>query len=137
MKTIRDPVHEYIPLSDFEVRVIDTPIIQRLRHIAQNGPTRLVYPSLLGTRFEHSLGVMHLAGKVLKTILSPETYETPTVLREFHKQAKSDIRIFLGDKAPAANNKQIDDTLFAIIRMSALFHDCGQLPHFPYSRRSF
>lgn len=129
MKIIRDPVHEYIPLSDREVRVIDTPFLQRLRHVAQNGPTRLVYPSLLGTRFEHSLGVMHLAGKVMQTILDPTTYEdNPALLRQFLAQARKDLRSFLGDKVPMRKGDQVRQTLCDIMRMSALFHDCGQLP---------
>lgn len=61
-KVIRDPIHGNIQLSDLEVKLLDTREMQRLRHIRQNGLCYIVYPSMNSTRFEHSLGVMHLAG---------------------------------------------------------------------------
>ncbi len=61
VKTIRDPIHGTIVLSELELELIDTPQLQRLRHIKQNGLCYLVYPAMNSTRFEHSLGVMQLA----------------------------------------------------------------------------
>ncbi len=63
-KTIRDPIHGNITLSDIELRLLDTPQLQRMRRIKQNGLCYLIYPAMNSTRFEHSLGVMHLAGRV-------------------------------------------------------------------------
>ncbi|ODS41905.1 MAG: hypothetical protein MSIBF_00650 [Candidatus Altiarchaeales archaeon IMC4] len=63
-KVVRDPIHGNITLTDLEVAVLDTPQVQRLRNIKQNGFCYLVYPAMNSTRFEHSLGVMHLAGRV-------------------------------------------------------------------------
>lgn len=63
-KVIRDPIHGDIFLSELELRVIDTPEFQRLRRIKQLGMTYLVYPSANHTRFEHSLGALHLAGRL-------------------------------------------------------------------------
>lgn len=63
-RVIRDAIHGDIALSRLEVELLDTPAVQRLRHIHQNGLCYLVYPSMTSTRFEHSLGVMHLAGRV-------------------------------------------------------------------------
>lgn len=60
-KTIRDPIHGTIKVSDWIMKIIDTPIVQRLRRINQLGFTNLVYPGANHTRFEHSLGVMHIA----------------------------------------------------------------------------
>jgi len=42
--------------------LIDTVYMQRLRRIKQNGLCFLVYPAMNSTRFEHSIGVMHLSG---------------------------------------------------------------------------
>ena len=58
---IKDPVHGNIPFSEFEGRIMDTPEFQRLRGIRQLGMTYLVYPGAMHTRFEHSVGTMHLA----------------------------------------------------------------------------
>ena len=62
IKTIRDPIHGTIAVNELELELIDTPQFQRLRHIKQNGLCFLIYPAMNSTRFEHSLGVMHLAG---------------------------------------------------------------------------
>lgn len=61
MKVIRDPIHGYIELDTLTLSLIDSPQVQRLRRISQLGLSNLVYPGANHTRFEHSLGVMHLA----------------------------------------------------------------------------
>ena len=75
VKIIRDPIHGNISLSDFEVALIDSKQMQRLRNVKQNGFCYLVYPAMNSTRFEHSLGVMHLAG-LLASHLSLSEQET-------------------------------------------------------------
>lgn len=65
---IRDPIHGYCEFSEDEKKIIDSPEFQRLRNIKQLGPVYLIYPGALHTRFEHSLGVCHLAGLVASTI---------------------------------------------------------------------
>jgi len=62
VKNIRDPIHGTIYLNELELKLIDTTYMQRLRHIKQNGLCFMVYPAMNSSRFEHSLGVMHLAG---------------------------------------------------------------------------
>jgi putative nucleotidyltransferase with HDIG domain len=62
VKTIRDPIHGTITVNELELRLIDTPHFQRLRNIKQNGLCFLIYPAMNSSRFEHSLGVMYLAG---------------------------------------------------------------------------
>ncbi len=64
MHIIKDPVHKDIIVSELETMLVDSPAVQRLRNIKQLGPTHLVYPSAMHSRFEHSLGTMHLAGQV-------------------------------------------------------------------------
>ncbi len=63
MKAIKDSVHDHVPICDLAADLLDTPELQRLRHIKQLSTVRLVYPSANHTRFEHSLGVYHLARK--------------------------------------------------------------------------
>lgn len=64
MKFIRDSVHGDLKLDEFEIKLIDTPQIQRLRRIKQLGFTYLVYPGANHTRFEHSIGAMYLASRL-------------------------------------------------------------------------
>ena len=61
MKSIKDPVHGYIQVDSTLLPLLDTPQVQRLRYIRQLGFSYLVYPGAHHTRFEHSLGTMHLA----------------------------------------------------------------------------
>jgi len=65
---IADPIYHYIVMTDrvegekTERDVIDAPWVQRLRRIFQLQSARWVYPSAEHTRFQHSLGTMHVAG---------------------------------------------------------------------------
>uniref|UniRef100_A0A672L1L9 Deoxynucleoside triphosphate triphosphohydrolase SAMHD1-like n=1 Tax=Sinocyclocheilus grahami TaxID=75366 RepID=A0A672L1L9_SINGR len=68
LQIFNDPVHGHIELHPLLVQMIDTPQFQRLRYIKQLGTKYLVYPGATHTRFEHSIGVAHLAGCLLKTL---------------------------------------------------------------------
>jgi len=68
MKTIKDAVHDHILVDDFALELLDTPEMQRLRRIRQLGTSYHVYPSANHTRFEHSLGVYHLAVQALNNL---------------------------------------------------------------------
>jgi len=61
---IRDSVHGNLSLNEFEVEVLDTPEIQRLRRIKQLGFISLIYPGANHSRFEHSIGTMFLGSKL-------------------------------------------------------------------------
>ena len=58
---ITDPIHDFIRLNRNERQIIDTSVFQRLRRIKQLSGAHLTYPGAQHTRFEHSLGVMHIA----------------------------------------------------------------------------
>ncbi len=69
---IRDPIHGYIYISEDEKDIIDNPIFQRLRRIRQLSGAHITYPGAQHTRFDHSIGAMHLAklaAKRLATII--------------------------------------------------------------------
>jgi len=77
---IIDPIHDFIRVSGTELKIIDSPIFQRLRRIRQLSGAHLTYPGAQHTRFEHSLGVMHIsaqAGQALqeKGILKKDDIE--------------------------------------------------------------
>ena len=65
---MRDPIHGFIKLSKTEKKLIDTKVFQRLRRIRQLAMTFLVYPGAQHTRFDHSIGVMHIAGRICQRL---------------------------------------------------------------------
>ncbi len=67
--TIRVPELRSVPLTPRIVAIVDHPAFQRLRRVRQLGPTHLVYPGAVHTRFEHSLGVFDMARTYLAALL--------------------------------------------------------------------
>ncbi|XP_062925474.1 deoxynucleoside triphosphate triphosphohydrolase SAMHD1-like [Mobula hypostoma] len=67
-KVFNDPIHGHIEMHPLLVCIIDTPQFQRLHFIKQLGGAYLVYPGASHNRFEHSIGVAHLAGKLVKVL---------------------------------------------------------------------
>ena len=63
---IKDPVHGYVYVTEPEKEIIDSYPMQRLRRLRQLAGSEYVYPGANHTRFEHCVGVMFLAGKVVE-----------------------------------------------------------------------
>lgn len=69
-KIINDPVYGLINInSELVFTLIQHPYFQRLRNIHQLGLSHLVYPGATHTRFQHSIGAMHLMQNALKTLI--------------------------------------------------------------------
>ncbi|QNU67028.1 HD domain-containing protein [Ruminiclostridium herbifermentans] len=83
-KCIRDPIHNYIYLTDVEFKLIKHPLFQRLRFITQNGAAYYTYPSNRNCRFLHSLGCMKLGGDIF--LYSTENLSDNDV-KEYLKQS--------------------------------------------------
>ncbi len=66
---IRDPLWNNIRVDPVALRLIDTPVFQRLRYVRQLGLAHLVYPGATHSRFEHAVGTYHLARRTI-TMLS-------------------------------------------------------------------
>jgi HD superfamily phosphohydrolase len=64
---IRDPIHGFIPINEWERDIIN-PVLQRLRRVRQLGLSDMVYPGSAHTRFEHSLGVMRVATRMFDEV---------------------------------------------------------------------
>ena len=73
MKLIRDSVHGNLYLDEFEIKLVDKPQMQRLRRIKQLGFTYLVYPGANHSRFEHSIGTLHIASQIADTVELDDT----------------------------------------------------------------
>jgi uncharacterized protein len=110
---IRDPIHNFIRVDRDERTVIDSRPVQRLRHIHQLAMTFLVYPGTTHRRFEHSLGVMDLAGRVFDVITHPSN--------KHFKFETLDPALFLPDHPTRAYWRRV-------VRLAALCHDLGHLP---------
>ncbi|MGC9778232.1 MAG: HD domain-containing protein [Candidatus Heimdallarchaeota archaeon] len=97
---IRDPIHDYIPITRMERMIIDTKYIQRLRYIHQNGISYYVYPGLQHSRFEHSLGTMYIAGEMISALIEKRTYkdQKSTVLREWFLELVIRYPTFIKDE---------------------------------------
>jgi len=61
---IKDPVHGYVYITEAEKQLIDSYPFQRLHRLRQLAGSEFVYSGANHTRFEHSIGVMYLAGKL-------------------------------------------------------------------------
>lgn len=103
----RCPIYGFVTLSDWERDIISQPAFQRLRRIRQLAWTDYVYPGAMHTRFEHSLGVMHMA-----TLLYDGIVERSQDLLE------SELHY---DEAGIGRFR-------ALIRIAALLHDVGHSP---------
>ncbi|MCC2640283.1 MAG: uncharacterized protein K0S45_696 [Nitrospira sp.] len=109
---IADPIHEYVTFTvpyatpdqseRTEKDLIDSPWVQRLRYIYQLQSARWVYPSAEHTRFVHSLGTMHVAGRFARH------------LYPFLKKVAPDV--------PSAAFVE------EFLRVTALVHDIGHGP---------
>jgi uncharacterized protein len=105
----RDPIHTFISLRTDERKVVDSTPFQRLRHIHQLALTYLVYPGTTHKRFEHSLGVMHLASRIFDVVTAQENIFDDSVRRVMpDDDAKRYWR--------------------SVLRVAALCHDLGHLP---------
>ncbi|HVI01403.1 MAG TPA: HD domain-containing protein [Enhygromyxa sp.] len=100
-RCIRDPIHGDVRLRPIEAAVVDSRIFQRLRYIRQNGLLHFVFPGAVHTRFAHSIGTMHIAGRVAEQLFGPLT-----------------------ERADARGREAVQ-YLSTVFRLSALLHDVG------------
>ena len=68
MTRIYDTIHGFIEITPLMKKFMDTEEFQRLRDLKQLGATTYVFPSANHTRFEHSIGVSYLAGKIMESL---------------------------------------------------------------------
>jgi uncharacterized protein len=108
---LRDPIHVFVRLDSDERRVVDSRPFQRLRHIHQLALTSMLYPAATHKRFEHSLGVMELAGRVFDIVTDP--------LRVTDR---------IRDSVPEFQKPDALAYWRRAVRMAALCHDVGHLP---------
>lgn len=101
---MRDPVHGDVYLTHEELRLLDTPEFQRLRGVKQLGTAYLVFPGALHTRFDHSIGTVHVTQKLIDSV---------------------NLSFELDPRATLA----ISEEEARVIRVSALLHDVTHIPY--------
>ena len=100
---LRDPVHGDVYLTHEEIRVLDSPEMQRLRGVKQLGTAYVAYPGAVHTRFDHSIGTLHVTQRMIEAIQ-----------RNYELDPRGTLSI-----APAEER---------VIRMAALVHDVTHVP---------
>jgi HD superfamily phosphohydrolase len=104
VKRIFDPVHRFIELSTAEARMLDLPVVQRLRRLRQLGLAYLAFPSAEHSRFTHALGALAMGTRAFDQLVR--------LGREFFR-----------DDADVAYQRRL-------VRAALLLHDIG---HGPFS----
>lgn len=97
-KRLTDPIHGTFGISQLEAEIISTPVFQRLHSVRQLGLAHLVFPGAGYSRFSHSLGACHIAGRMVRAI-NQNSKGTP-----------------------------ISDKEMQLYRLAGLLHDIGHYP---------
>ncbi len=134
---VRDSVHGDIELGPDQRVIIDHRLFQRLRGISQNGLLYLVYPGMRHSRFEHSIGAAHLAGKWFDSIMEMSRPDSSlySALSKGKTEYDSGISLLLKETHKIYDdlieNREEKKSLWRNIVVTAgLLHDIG---HGPFS----
>jgi len=115
-----------IEFSHDDGEIIDSPLMQRMRSIRQNGLTFLTYPNANHTRFEHSLGVFEVVGRLLDSaILTAEAYKN-----------ERDGGVTVNENLQPVSYSRASRE-YRLIRHAALLHDVGHAPFSHVSEKVF
>lgn len=114
-KTITDPIHGDIRLTELERLIVDSPAFQRLRHVKQLGMTLKVFPGAEHSRFTHSLGTLEAAQKILDRVVGAANGPNPTrtLLDDWRDDNTYELKL-------------AEATVLA--RLTALIHDLTHVP---------
>ena len=105
---IHDSVHGTNSYQPHEMAMLDQPLLQRLRRISQTDVANFVFPAGNHNRFEHTVGVTAIAGKMCEAVFAKN--------------------------ADLCNNYLYNPKFFINnCRFAAILHDCG---HGPFSHQS-
>jgi len=106
LRTIYDVLYGFIPITEWEEKIINSPFFQRLRWIKQLGFSNYIFPGAEHNRFAHVIGVMHSMDQMLRTLgLAVPDSEL------FDPRAKNPAAMF-----------------HKSLRIAALLHDIGTFP---------
>lgn len=106
---VRDPVYGFVKLTESEWKIVNCPEFQRLRDIRQLAMGYMVYPGANHTRFEHSIGCLHLSTLMFDALMEDE-HSKNVLSSEFNLP------------------RQTRERARQLLRLAALLHDIGHAP---------
>lgn len=124
-KIIFDNIHGNIHLSNLVVMIMDSKQFQRLRKLKQLGSCHYVYQNAIHSRFEHSVGTSHLAGKMMECIM----INTQPIEIENYMSKIKELKSYY-DRKYDGKMHIIDNYIIELVKIAALCHDLG---HGPFS----
>lgn len=138
-------MHGYVRFTRVERRLIDDPLVQRLRYVGQAGLSHLVFPEVRSSRFSHSLGAMHLSSRFLQATLENADDELRASIEARMAEAISEATAGYAPAAETVVSALTEDGLLSAtsvsdrarssallleqgLRLSGLVHDLGHMP---------
>jgi len=134
-REIRDPIYGYIFLTNYECKILDSEIFQRLDRILQMPTAHFVYPSAKHTRKTHSLGTMHLGSRAILNILYRQSRQKRKFLSALcwgepvvAKSVETGLMNFDQPSRGSWWSDQSDEQRIQNLRIAAMLHDIGHAP---------
>ena len=124
---IRDPILGAIEISPAELKIIETSQMQRLHYVKQLGFSYLVYPGANNTRFEHSLGTMHITKELSRNIFHEniEELNCAALLHDIGHGPFSHQFDFVLNKYLHTNHEEIGKQLIKSTEIRDIISDSG------------
>lgn len=124
--TIQDPVHGAVTFGHVEKALIDHRLFQRLHGLRQNSLLYLVFPAANHTRFDHSIGVMKMAGTFFDGVLKNQERICEAGLTR--RTWQGPYRVDDAEIRETVRALSEDPYYKLVLRIAALFHDIGHGP---------
>ena len=113
---VKDSIWGMIEVDGASVRLLDTPLLQRLRGIKQLGLSYITYPSAEHSRFIHSLGMYCVVSRFLEAISRRA------------RMAPDEAGDYDPEKLTFLEPDDLTKELNLDLRHAALLHDVGHMP---------